>query len=140
MLQTEANTNRLAYMFRAIRFSQRQFFRQKMLAVFTPALLFGGVGFAGAQTYRNVYDFGAFLGTDQRFASSPVAGMVFDKAGNMYGTCSAGGPNGSYTESTGGTVWEMTAAGVYIDLHDFNGKTTNSKGKPSRTGTSPTQE
>jgi uncharacterized repeat protein (TIGR03803 family) len=43
----------------------------------------------------------------------PAAGVTIDTVGNMYGTTTGGGLNGS------GMVWEITKAGEYKDLHDF---------------------
>ena len=41
--------------------------------------------------------------------------MTFDTSGDLYGTCQVGGANND------GMVWEVTAKGVYKDLHDFGG-------------------
>lgn len=54
-------------------------------------------------------------GTDGR---APSGGLVFDNAGNLYGTTSFGGSNG------GGTVYELTAAGGvwnFTTLVSFSG-------------------
>ena len=61
-----------------------------------------------AGIYEVLHDFGA--GTDGEF---PNAVIRFDGAGNLYGTTSLGG---AYTY---GMIWEITASGVYRDLHDF---------------------
>ncbi|HUI83053.1 MAG TPA: choice-of-anchor tandem repeat GloVer-containing protein [Candidatus Binatia bacterium] len=50
-----------------------------------------------AWTYSTVYDFTG--GNDGRF---PVSNVIFDAAGNMFGTASAGGTVGQ------GTIWEIT--------------------------------
>jgi hypothetical protein len=77
--------------------------------------VYGASGQAGmvweitkAGVYKDLHDFGN--GND---GASPYAGVTFDAAGNMYGTASEGGLYG------GGILWEITAAGVYQDLHDF---------------------
>ena len=62
--------------------------------------------------YKDLHDFGA--GSDGKF---PVSGVTLDRGGNLFGTTSAGGAYGEY--NPGGTVWEITAGGVYKDLHDF---------------------
>jgi uncharacterized repeat protein (TIGR03803 family) len=43
----------------------------------------------------------------------PLAGVTLDSAGNIYGTTAGGGVAG------GGTVFALTAAGVYTVLHSF---------------------
>jgi len=73
----------------------------------------GGYGFGDVWEYshgsfQELHIFGN--GTDGDF---PTAGVTFDTAGNMYGTTPEGGTNGY------GMVWEITASGNYLDLHDF---------------------
>jgi uncharacterized repeat protein (TIGR03803 family) len=79
----------------------------------------GGVNFAGdvweitnTGTYVELYSFGN--GSD---GSYPYGNVVFDSNGNMYGTTAEGGANGK------GIVWEISAAGVYSDIHDFGSGT-----------------
>ena len=43
----------------------------------------------------------------------PYGGVSVDSYGNLYGTAEFGGANGN------GMVWELTASGSYLDLHDF---------------------
>jgi hypothetical protein len=61
------------------------------------------VGGAFAQT-ETIID--AFDATD---GSTPWAGMIFDNAGNLYGTASSGGsrPPSCIPEYGCGTVWEI---------------------------------
>lgn len=48
---------------------------------------------------------------------NPVSGVVLDKKGNIYGTTAIGG---AYAD---GTLYKITAAGVYSTLYSFTGKT-----------------
>jgi uncharacterized repeat protein (TIGR03803 family) len=59
--------------------------------------------------------------------SSPIAGLVFDKAGNLYGTTQYGGTGSCHLLGTGcGTVFELIPAkdGGWTEtvLHSFSGK------------------
>ena len=47
--------------------------------------------------------------------SAPLTGLVQAADGNLYGTTSAGGPNGY------GTVFRITTAGAFTTLHSFTG-------------------
>jgi hypothetical protein len=91
-------------------------------------------------TYRDLHDFGDTVtnsnGKSGPDGEDPNAGIVFDAAGNMYGTTDLGGP---YNVSAGGDgiVWKITKAGVYVDLHDFGGVTTTSNGKSGPDGYNP---
>ena len=49
--------------------------------------------------------------------AQPIGGVVFDPAGNMYGTTSEGGSTGN------GTVYEITASGTESILYNFAGGT-----------------
>jgi len=60
----------------------------------------------GQAPYTDIHDF-------SNTGSLPFCGVTFDAFGNMYGTTYVGGP---YND---GNVWEITASGVYKDLHDF---------------------
>jgi len=77
------------------------------------------VGAAQAQlksTYTELYDFtGSGYAFPWFYYQGPSAGVTFDSAGNMYGT--------TYEEGAinGGMVWEITASGDFIDLHDQDG-------------------
>lgn len=62
-------------------------------------------------TFKVLYAFGA-TNTDGAF---PIAGLIIDSAGNLYGTTSAGGAYGV------GTVFEIAAGGSETLLHSFNG-------------------
>src|SRR5580704_14700225 len=57
-------------------------------------------------------------GTKVLDGNNPFAGVTFDSAGNMYGTTTKGGAN-AQSSSLGGMIWEITASGIYTDLHDF---------------------
>ena len=59
-------------------------------------------------TYKDLHDFGS--GVD---GYGPFAGLTVGAGGNLFGTTEYGG------EADGGIVWEITAAGDYMDLHDF---------------------
>jgi hypothetical protein len=69
----------------------------------------------------------------------PSAGVTFDAAGNMYGTTRYGGPNGEYLDGGygDGMVWEITASGKYLDLHDFGGAATDTGGTIGVDGNTP---
>jgi uncharacterized repeat protein (TIGR03803 family) len=58
-------------------------------------------------------------GTD---GGNPYAGLIRDKAGNLYGTTFAGGGDGCQFGSGCGTVFEISAAGVEKILYAFSGK------------------
>ena len=61
-------------------------------------------------TYKVVYVFGGAPD-----GGGPVAGLTIDAAGNLYGTTASGG-----IYSNSGTIYEITAAGAYSKLHDFD--------------------
>ena len=69
----------------------------------------------GSPTYLDMHDFGGVItykdGSTGPDGGSPNA-VVFDNSGNIFGV--AGG--GAYGE---GMIWEITASGSYLDLHDF---------------------
>jgi len=70
-------------------------------------------------TYLDLHDFGGTIinasGTSGPDGANPLfAGVTLDGFGNFYGTASNGGPAGD------GMVWELTASGTYLDLHDFD--------------------
>jgi uncharacterized repeat protein (TIGR03803 family) len=63
----------------------------------------------GTWTEQVLHNFGS--GTD---GTNPVAGLIFDATGNLYGTTTAGGSNG------GGTVFRFNAQ-EEVELHSFSG-------------------
>jgi uncharacterized repeat protein (TIGR03803 family) len=64
----------------------------------------------------------SFVGTD---GFGPVAGLVQDSAGNLYGTASSGGSAGW------GTVFKISAAGDFSVLYTFQGYPTEDGGLAS---------
>src|SRR5579871_4821378 len=60
-------------------------------------------------TYTDLFDFNGTNG------AHPLADVVFDAAGNLYGTTSAGGANGD------GDIFKLAPDGTFTDLFDFNG-------------------
>ena len=84
----------------------------KRLLVF--AFIFGFAAFASpraqSQTFSVVHSFTS--GTD---GENPLAGLVMDASGNLYGTTSAGGDFGA------GTVFEYSSTGVESVLYNFTG-------------------
>ena len=84
---------------------------------------------------KDLHDFGGTVtnaeGVSGPDGSNPVAGVTFDTAGDMFGAAVAGGANDV------GMVWEITASGVYKDLHDFGGAVVNADGVSGPDGTWP---
>jgi uncharacterized repeat protein (TIGR03803 family) len=76
---------------------------------------------AVAQTETTLYSFGGLLDAN---GSSPQAALVFDAAGNLYGTTLYGGSHSFEGELGWGTVFELspTAGGGWTEtvLHSFN--------------------
>lgn len=74
---------------------------------------------AVGQTFRVLYTLGGYP-TD---GSGPLAGLVMDAAGNLYGTTAYGGsdscPGGNGVGC--GTVFELDTSGVETVLHNFTG-------------------
>jgi uncharacterized repeat protein (TIGR03803 family) len=67
--------------------------------------------------YFNTYMLHSFTGSD---GGSPVAGLIFDGAGNLYGTTTTGGASSGYA----GTVFKLTLSGsrwTETLLHSFTG-------------------
>src|SRR5208337_600403 len=76
------------------------------------ALLFAAARPVLAQTEKVLYSFGSQSGD----GNYPVAGLVFDKEANFYGTTHYGGAYGY------GTVFEITSAGAEKVLYSFGGQ------------------
>ena len=76
-------------------------------------ILLGAMG-AGAQTLTTIHDFGS--GHD---GENPQAGVVFDQAGNLYGSAALGAQNGN------GVVFSLIPDGgtgfTEVVLHRFTG-------------------
>jgi uncharacterized repeat protein (TIGR03803 family) len=71
------------------------------VAVFVLLFTIGTItGSRAAATEKVLFSFGSFPGDD---GQNPEGGLVFDKAGNLYGTTAAGGDKGSF-----GTVYELS--------------------------------
>ena len=92
-------------------------------------------------TYKDLRDFGGTI-TDASGGSSkdgtfPYAAIAFDTQGDLFGACQEGGPNSSSNGAGAGMIWEITAAGVYKDLHDFGGTVTNADGTSGPDGLAP---
>ena len=66
----------------------------------------------------------SFMGTDD--GADPTTGLTEGQDGNLYGTTSAAGANGS-----GGTVFKITTAGVLTVLHSFKNDTFTDGSVPS---------
>jgi len=90
--------------------------------------------------YKILHDFGGTVtnanGSSGRDGYAPYAGVTLDSAGNLYGTTYAGGPINVGNDGCG-MVWEITASGVYKDLHDFGGTVVNANGKTGTDGINP---
>ena len=77
--------------------------------------------------YKDLHDFGGTIlntsGTNMPDGNTPYqVGVAFDGSGNMFGTTMYGGANfigGAGVH--GGILWEITASGGYVDVHDFGG-------------------
>src|SRR5579859_6223232 len=69
---------------------------------------------APAQTFTVLH---TFKGPD---GANPAAPVILDKAGNIYGTTTAGGV-GKCTSMGCGTAFVLNKAGKEIALHSFNG-------------------
>jgi hypothetical protein len=90
--------------------------------------------------YTDLHDFGGTItdtyGKQSTDGMQPQTGVTFDSAGNMYGTCYNGGPNGAL-DTQAGILWEITASGAYKDIHDFGGDYIFSNGVGGQDGTNP---
>lgn len=72
---------------------------------FVVSLVLVSLAFANAQTFKVLHTF-----TDKADGANPVAGLIMDAKGNLYGTTNQGGASGScYPEFDGcGTVFELS--------------------------------
>jgi uncharacterized repeat protein (TIGR03803 family) len=68
---------------------------------------------ADAQAARKFYSFTGGLGGEE-----PVAGLIADRAGNLYGSVEVGSPCGEFTCSI---VYKLSKTGQFTTLHDFTG-------------------
>ena len=68
-----------------------------------------------AGNYMDLHDFGGTLQTGTSDGVFPAAGVSFNAAGDLFGTCDNGGANGR------GMVWKISMSGIYSDIHDFGG-------------------
>jgi uncharacterized repeat protein (TIGR03803 family) len=88
--------------------------------------LFGTTAGFGAKTAGSVFELAAngaegilhWFGSDAHDGRFPNAGLVMDSEGNIYGTTSVGG------HYSGGTVFEINAAGVESVLYSFGKRKT----------------
>jgi hypothetical protein len=89
--------------------------------------------------YKDLHDFGGSVtnadGNSGLDGEGPF-GAAFDSAGNMYGVTFGGGANQDIFGGDG-IVWEITAGGVYKDLHDFGGTAANASGTNGPDGVYP---
>ncbi len=78
---------------------------------------YGGTVFelTAAGSEKVLYSFGS----QPRDGSGPYAGLIFDNAGNLYGTTSYGGAFKCSNAYVCGTVFELTAAGKEKILYSF---------------------
>jgi uncharacterized repeat protein (TIGR03803 family) len=77
------------------------------------AFVSGGTIFELAQSSGTITTLASL---NQNIGKWPYASVIMDSSGNLYGTASAGGPNG------GGTVFELAqGSGTITDLASFNG-------------------
>jgi uncharacterized repeat protein (TIGR03803 family) len=88
--------------------------------------LYGTTSVGGAHGQGTVFKLAAdgtetvlysFNDNDRNDGAAPYAGLFRDSGGNLYGTTTVGGANGS------GTIFELSAAGTETLLHSFNSAT-----------------
>jgi uncharacterized repeat protein (TIGR03803 family) len=88
------------------------------LPIATAALLaFALAPTSQAQTFTVLYNFGSY-------GANPYAGLIQDKAGNLYGTTLNGG------ERDAGTVFELDTTGAVTTLYTFTGRTGDHSKRP----------
>ena len=90
---------------------------------------------ANAQTFTVLHN---FTGTG-RDGANPLAGLVMDRAGNLYGVTvrGGGGPCSSVDGNGCGTVFRMTRSGsawYYLPLYEFAGWVNNDGASPGYGG------
>lgn len=71
--------------------------------------------FAHAQTFTTLYNF-----TPGADGNGPIAALIQDSAGSLYGTTEEGGGSAGY-----GVVFELNTSGVETVLHSFTGPTSD---------------
>ncbi len=80
--------------------------------------------------YRDIHDFGGsatLLGKGSVVDGiSPLAGVTFDKVGNMFGTACYGGIYTTTFTLGSGVCWEIPVGGKYTVVHQFTGGTEGS--------------
>ncbi len=87
---------------------------QKGLSLLASALVWFGLclpALAQTYTYSTLY---SFKNVNDGTAPNGPSALIVDTAGNLYGTTAFGGEGGA------GTVYELSAEGVYTSLHAFN--------------------
>jgi uncharacterized repeat protein (TIGR03803 family) len=87
---------------------------KKGFSLLVPALVWFGLclpALAQTYTYSTLYSFKNV--NDGKAPNGPSA-LIVDTAGNLYGTTAFGGEGGA------GTVYELSAEGVYTSLHAFS--------------------
>jgi uncharacterized repeat protein (TIGR03803 family) len=99
---------------------------------------FGGLAFRGGKLYGTTFEGGATgvgtvfdltlkgkekvlhtFGVQSGDGVYPAAGVIFDKAGNLYGTTEEGGPYNSFCGGGCGIVYEVTKTGEEKVLYSF---------------------
>jgi uncharacterized repeat protein (TIGR03803 family) len=86
----------------------------KAAPMFILAIVSGTTQLAPAQTYKTVYRF-----TGGRDGAEPLAPVILDDAGNLYGTTTLGGDLKCNRPHGCGTVFKIDAAGKETVLHAF---------------------
>ena len=96
----------------------------------------GGIAFeiTAGGTYKDLHDFGGFT-TTSTGAYEPDGmdpnSIAVDAFGNVFGTTYEGGMyplNDWFDSYGGGTIWEITSAGTYLDLHNFGSNSYDGEG------------
>ncbi len=86
--------------------------------------------------YKDLHDFGGTVtnanGQSGPDGCEPEAGVTFDPAGDLVGTCYCGP-----SQMGSGMLWEITAGGAYMDLHDFGGHVLTGSGQSVLDGANP---